>query len=36
MQKKCAVIVCNEDMVNPLAFKRRWGEDKIPIVDHLV
>ena len=31
--KKCAVVVCNEDVVNPVKFKRMWGEDELPIVD---
>ena len=31
--KKCAVVVCNEDRVNPVAFKWKWGEDELPIVD---
>ena len=31
--KKCAVVVCNEDKVNPVNFKRKWGEDELPIVD---
>ena len=32
--KKCAVVVCNEDKVNPVTFRWKWGEDEIPIVDH--
>ena len=24
---KCAVVVCNEDKVNPVTFKWMWGED---------
>ena len=31
--KKCAVLVCNEDKVNPVTFKRKWGEDELPIAD---
>ena len=31
--KKCAVVVCNEDWVNPVNFKWKWGEDEPPIVD---
>ena len=34
--KKCAVIVavvCNEDNVNSVNFKWKWGEDGLPIVD---
>ena len=31
--KKCAVIVCNEDRVNPVTFKWKWGEDGLPIAD---
>ena len=31
--KKCAVIVCNEDKVNPVNFKSKWGEDELRIVD---
>ena len=31
--KKCAVVVCIEDKVNPAKFKRKWGEDELPIVD---
>ena len=33
---KCAVVavvVYNEDKVNPANFKRKWGEDELPIVD---
>ena len=30
--KKCAVVVCNEDEVNPANSKWRWGEDELPIV----
>ena len=29
----CAVVVCNEDKVNPVNFKWKWGEDELPIVD---
>ena len=31
--KTCAVVVCNEDEVNPVNIKWKWGEDKLPIVD---
>ena len=31
--KKCAVVVCNEGKVNPVNFKWKCGEDKLPIVD---
>ena len=31
--KKWAVVVCNEDNVNPVNFKWKWGEDELPIVD---
>ena len=32
--EKCAVVVRNEaNKVNPLTFKWKWGEDKLPIVD---
>ena len=33
--KACAVVVavCNEDKVNLVNFKWKWGEDKLPIVD---
>ena len=31
--KKCAVVVCNADDVNPVNFKWKWGEDEFPIVD---
>ena len=31
--KKCAVVVCNEDKVNPVNFKWMWGEDDLPVVD---
>ena len=31
--KKCAVVVCNEEEVNPVNFKWTWGEDELPIVD---
>ena len=31
--KKCAVVVCNEDKVNPVTFKWKWGEDELPIAD---
>ena len=32
--KKCAVLVCSEDNeVNTVSFKSKWGEDELPIVD---
>ena len=31
--RKYAVVVCNEDKVNPGNLKRKWGEDELPIVD---
>ena len=31
--KECAVVVCNEDKVNPVNFKWKWGEEELPIVD---
>ena len=31
--KKCAVVACNEDEVNPANFKWKWGKDELPIVD---
>ena len=31
--KNCAVLVCNEDKVNPVNFKWKWGEDELPIAD---
>ena len=31
--KKCAVVFCNEDKVNPVNFKWKWGEDKKTIID---
>ena len=31
--KKCAVVVCNEDKVNPVNVKWKCGEDELPIVD---
>ena len=31
--KKCAEVVCNKDKMNPISFSRKWGEDKLPIVD---
>ena len=33
--KKCAVVlvVYNEDKVNPVNFKWKWGEDELPIAD---
>ena len=31
--KLWAVVVCNEDEVNPVNFKWKWGEDELPIVD---
>ena len=30
--KKYAVVVCNEDKVNPVNFKWKRGEDELPIV----
>ena len=27
------VVVCNEDKVNPVTFKWKWGEDELPIAD---
>ena len=32
--KKCAVVVCDEDKVNPVNFNWKWGEDELRIVDH--
>ena len=31
--KERAVVVCNEDKVNPVNLKWKWGEDDLPIVD---
>ena len=31
--KKCAVVVCNEDKVNPVHFQMEVGKDELPIVD---
>ena len=31
--QKCAVVVCNEDKVNPVNFKWKWREDELPTVD---
>ena len=31
--KKCRVVVCNEDKVSPVTFKRKWGDVALPIVD---
>ena len=31
--KKCAVVSCNEDKVNPVELSWKWGEDELPIVD---
>ena len=31
--KICEVVVCNEDKVNPVNSKWKWGEDELPIVD---
>ena len=31
--KTCAIVVCDEDKVNPINFNWKWGEDKLPIVD---
>ena len=33
---KCALVVCNEDKVNPVNFKWKWGEDELPIVDQYI
>ena len=33
MTANVAVVVCNEDMVNPVTFERKWEEDDLPIVD---
>ena len=30
--KKCAVVMRNEEKVNPVNFKWRWGGDELPIV----
>ena len=32
--KKCAVVVCDEEKVNPIKFKWKWEEVELPIVDH--
>ena len=29
----CMIVVCNEDKVNPVNSKWKWGEDELPIVD---
>ena len=29
---KCAAVVCNEDKVNPIKFRYKWGQDELPIV----
>ena len=36
--EKCAVVVVvyNEDKVNPVNFKWRWGEHELPIVDQFM
>ena len=31
--KKCAVVACNEDKVNSVTFKWKWGEDEAPIAE---
>ena len=31
--KKCAVVVCNEDKVNPVNFSWKWGGRELLIVD---
>ena len=31
--KKCAVVVCNEDKVNPVTLKGKWGEGELPIAN---
>ena len=31
--KKCAVVVCSGDMVSPVSFSSKWGEDELLIVD---
>ena len=31
--QKCAVVVRNEDKVDPVTFKWNWGEDELPIAD---
>ena len=31
-EEKCAVVVCNEDKVNMVTVKRKWGADHLPIV----
>ena len=31
--KKCVVVVCNEDKVNLVNFKLKWGENELPMVD---
>ena len=33
-RKRYAVVVCNEDMVNPVTFKWKWGENELLIADH--
>ena len=33
--KTCAIVVHNEDKVDPVNFNLKWGEDDLPIVDHL-
>ena len=29
----CAVVVCNEDKENPVIFRRKLGEDELPLVN---
>ena len=31
--KKCALVVCNEDKVNPVNFSWQWGKEVLPILD---
>ena len=31
--KKCAVVVCNDDMVNPIHVSWKWGGDELSIAD---
>ena len=37
--KQCALVVvavvCIEDKVDPVNFKGKWGEDELPIEDHV-
>ena len=30
---ECAVVVCNEDKLNPETFKWKRGEDNVPMLD---